>query len=94
MKSNLYKFTVEYLEDSKGNVVEAAPLVFESRNHEDIFKIIEMMKTKIDLNEDDIAAFGVGLKLMGGVMMRNKDNELFERVMPHFKNLMKELKKS
>ncbi len=92
MKSNLYKITVEYQKDSKGSDVEVAPLVFEAHNKEDIFKIIEMMKSKIDLNEADTAAFGVGLKLMGGVLMNNKESEVTKRLMPHFKNLMKELK--
>lgn len=93
MKNNLYKFTVEQLEDSKGNSVEVHPLIFETRNHEDIFKIAEIMKTKIDLDEADTEAFAVGLKLFSGVMMTNKDNELIKQLMPHFKNLMKELKK-
>ena len=44
MKGNLYKFTIEHLEDSKGNNIEANPLVFETKNHDDIFKIVEKMQ--------------------------------------------------
>lgn len=94
MKSNLYKFTVEHLEDSKGNTGEMSPLVFETRSHEDIFKIAEVMNTKMDLDQDDTAAFAVSLKLLGGVMMNNKENELFKQFMPHFRDFMKSLKKS
>ncbi len=70
------------------------PLIFETRNHEDIFKITEMMKGKLNLNEADTAAFAVGLKLFSEVMLKNKDNELFSRFKPHFTNFMKELKRA
>jgi len=94
MKGHLYKFTVECLEDSKGNTADSNPLIFETRNHDDIFKIVERMQGKMDLDEADSTAFAVGLKLFGEVMLKNKDNELFRQFMPHFKDFMKGLKKS
>lgn len=94
MNGHLYRFTVEYLEDSQGSAVETDPLVFETRTHDDIFRIAERMKGKIDLDESDTAAFAVGLKLFSEVMLKNKDNELFKQFKPHFKDFMKGLKKS
>jgi Domain of Unknown Function with PDB structure (DUF3861) len=93
MKGHLYKFAVEHLEDSKGSTIDADPLIFETRNHEDIFKIVEMMKGKMNLDEDDTTTLAVGLKLFGEVMLKNKDNALFKQFNPHFTNFMKELKK-
>lgn len=94
MSTNLYKFTIERVEDLKGNVTSASPLAFEARTHDDLFQIVEMMKGKVDFDEADVTAFAVGLKLFSGVMLKNKDNELFKRFKPHFSNFMKELKKS
>ena len=93
MKSHLYKFTIDYLKDSKGNDMKVEPLVFETKSHEDIFKIVEKMKDKMQLDETDSTALAVGLKLFGGVMLKNNDKEPFKQLLPYFKDFMKELKK-
>ena len=93
MKGNLYKFTIEYLEDSWGNSVEVNPLVFETKNHDDIFKIVEKMESKIQLDNQDTKALVIGLKLFSEVMLKNRDSKPFKELLPHFKNFMKELKK-
>ena len=93
MKSNLYKLTVEYLEDTSGKNIDVPPLVFETRSHEDFFKIVEVMKAKVDLDETDATAFAVGLKIFSGVMVNNKDHGLFKQLMPHLVNIMKTIKK-
>lgn len=92
MKHNLYRCTVEQLEDSRGEAVQVSPLVFEASSHEDIFKIVEMMQKKVDLSGTDASAFAVGLKLFSTVMIKNKDHELIKQLMPNFKNFMKLLK--
>ena len=93
MKGNLYKFTVECVEDTNGNAVDSRPLTFETRNHEDIFKIIDILQSKVDLDQEDTTAFAVGIKLFSSVMMKHRDNELFWNFKPHFIDFMKELKK-
>ncbi len=92
MKGNLYRCTLEQLEDSNGKAVEASPLVFEASSHEDIFKIAQVMQSKIDLSGADTTAFAVGLKLFSGVMIKNKDHERIKQLMPDFKDFMKTLK--
>jgi hypothetical protein len=92
MKHNLYRFTVEQLEDSNGKAVEVSPLVFETSSHEDIFKIAQIMQRKVDLAETDATAFAIGLKLFSGVMIKNKDQELIKELMPNLTDMMKTLK--
>ncbi|MBY6186670.1 DUF3861 domain-containing protein [Marinobacter hydrocarbonoclasticus] len=94
MKGHLYKFTVEHLEDAKGNAVEQAPLQFEIRNHDDLFSIIDKLDAKMALDKDDTKAFAVGLKLFGEVMMKHRDVELFRAFKPQFAQFMKQLKQS
>lgn len=93
MKGHLYKVTLEHLQDAKGQAVDDSKLVFETRNHDDIFKIVEMIKVKMDLEEADAIAFAVGLKLFGEVMLNNRDVELFKQFKPHMTDFMKQLKK-
>lgn len=93
MKGNLYKFTVEYAEDAKGNNMELDPLVFQTKSHDEIFGILEKMKSNMEMEEDS-KALVIGLKLFGGVMLKNKNKEPFKTLLPHFKDFMKELKKS
>ncbi|MCK8047385.1 DUF3861 domain-containing protein [Shewanella sp. 1CM18E] len=92
MKGHLYKVTLEHLEDAKGQTIDDSSLAFETRNHDDIFKIVEMIKVKMDLEEADAIAFAVGLKLFGEVMLNNRDVELFKQFKPHMTDFMKQLK--
>lgn len=94
MNGHVYRYTIEYVEDPKGDPQEVSPLIFESRNHDNLFKVVELMKGKIDLEEGDDTQFTVGLKLLGEIMFKNKENELFSQFKPHFRDFMKELKKS
>lgn len=94
MNGHLYRFTIDHLEDAKGVAIDDSSLTFETRNHDDLLKIVEAMKGKMELDEMDATAFAIGLKLFGEVMMKNRKNEIFKEFKPHLNNLMKEIKKS
>ena len=53
MKGHIYKFTIEHVEDSKGNTINTAPLTFTTQNHDDLFKVVEKMKEKLELDENE-----------------------------------------
>ena len=92
MKQHQYRITVEHTADKDGNPVQTAPLVFDAPNHDDIFEIVEIIKQRDGFTPETAARFAVGLKLMGEVMMENKDNALFAELKPHFAEIMKTLK--
>jgi hypothetical protein len=92
MKNHLYRFTIEHLADKDGNETGANPLVFEKGMHDDLFKIIDAMKSKALLDEGDTIAFVTGLKLFGEILLKNPDNALFQQFKPQFASFMKELK--
>lgn len=92
MKQHQYRVTVDYLADADGRPVDVAPLQFDAPNHDDVFAIVGKMGERSELSPDDAARFVVGLKLMGEVMLENKDNPLFSALKPHFSAFMKELK--
>jgi len=94
VKGHLYRVTVEHVEDAKGNAVEAPPLTFEVRNHDDLFPIVARMRTRPIFEPDEAAALAIGLKLLGEVMLRHREHELFAPLRPHYTEFIKRLKKS
>lgn len=80
-----YKFTIEQIDNKKS-------LNFETSSHEDIFKIVQIMNEKMDLDESESTSLAVGLKLFSGVLLEHKDSEPFKQLMPHFKKFMKMIK--
>jgi len=94
VKGHLYRITVEHVEDAKGNAVETPPLTFEARNHDDLFPIVARMRTRVIFEPDEAAALAIGLKLLGEVMLKHREHELFAPLRPHYTEFIKRLKKS
>lgn len=94
MKQHRYRISVEHLSDANGAPSQyTAPLQFETGNHDDILAIVARIRQRGDLGDEHAAAFAVGLKLFGEVMLENKDHPLFSDFRPHFAQFMKQLKK-
>ncbi|WP_209399792.1 DUF3861 domain-containing protein [Pseudozobellia sp. WGM2] len=92
-KANTYKLKLEPLELLKPDNKVYTPIEFEFGNHDNIFAIIERMKQRDRFKtEQDSVEFAIGLKLFSEVMLRNKDNSLFEDFRPAFGAMMKKLK--
>lgn len=94
MRQHRYRITVEHLADAKGAPATQAPLVFEAGNHDEILAIVERIRARGLFDDDTSAAFAVGLKLFGEVMLEHRGHPLFETLMPAFRDFMKKLKSS
>lgn len=92
--SHQYRITVEALPPDDSSQ-ESLPdtMSFKVENHDDIFKVIKKIQSRGDFTEDQAKAFGLGLKLFGEVMLKNKNLPLFSAFAPHFMDFMKELKR-
>lgn len=92
-RAHEYEVTFNYLKDNKGEVVDKEPIRFPFNNHDNIYKILDVLTEK-KLFEDDsqTVQFAIGLKLLGDVVMKNKDKELFSELQPAFVEFMKKLK--
>lgn len=93
MKGHLYRLTLEYLEDAKGNPESRPPLQVDVKNHDDLYDIVERVKAKGVFDPDEATAFTIGLKLFREVMLQHRDNEVFQELNPHFSAFMKAFKK-
>jgi len=91
-KYNQYKITLEHTHTPKGDELQKA-VVVEFDNHDNIFNIIKVMQQRDLFNDvNQSAEFAIGLKMFSEVMLRNKDNALFEELLPEFKKFMQRLK--
>ena len=92
-KANKYKLKLELLELLRPDDKVYEPIELEFGNHDNIFNIIERMKKRNRFKtEQDSVEFAIGLKLFSEVMLKNKENTLFEDFRPAFGNMMKKLK--
>lgn len=54
------------------------PFTFEATNHDDIIAIVERARANTGLAPDAAASVAVGLKLLSEVVLREKNNPLFD----------------
>tara|TARA_B100000949_G_scaffold202921_1_gene191697 strand:- start:235 stop:537 length:303 start_codon:yes stop_codon:yes gene_type:complete len=94
-KGNLYKLSLEQLSVLKEEKRVDDALELEFSNHDELFEIIERVKTKqLFATAEESTEFALGLKLFTEVMLRNKKHPLFEDLRPHIVDFMKKLKSS
>lgn len=89
MAKHKFRITVEYIADNKGNPVSAAPLVFETENHDNILEIAERRA-----KDDKQRSFLLGLKLFGETLLEDRQNPLYSDIGPAFHAFMKAFKAS
>lgn len=93
-KNNLYKILLQEIELKDGSTTnQSLELTF--GNHDDLFKIIELTKAKGLLpHESESIQFILGLKLLGEVVLNNKNHPLFEELKPAIAQFMKKIKQA
>lgn len=91
-KNNKYKITLEETV-LKDDSQQPKTLSFEFENHDDLFNVIHMAKSKqLFSQEQDAVELALGLKLFSEVMLRYRSHPIFEELKPAFGNFMKQLK--
>lgn len=92
-KAHHYRLTLEYLRNNQGETMDREPIALDFTNHDDIFSIIERLKANgLFGDEQQSVEFAIGLKLFSEVMLRHRNDSLFEELMPAFGEFMKKLK--
>lgn len=65
---------------------------FEADNHDDLFRIIELLRSRKIWDEQEATALAVGLKLFGEVMIHHRKDPLFEPLMLPYREFVGRLK--
>lgn len=94
MKRFAYRITVEPLAGRGSPASDSPPLQFGVSTHDEILALVERARQRGDFDTDTAAAFTVGLKLLGEVMLANRTHPLFEAFGPQFGQFMQRLKGS
>lgn len=91
-KNNKYHLELQELSLKDGS--EGCKILgLDFENHDDLFQIFEIIKSKkIFDNEETAHEFALGLKLFTEVMIKNKQHPLFEELRPAIMEFMKKLK--
>ena len=87
MKRHQYRITIEPIAPAA-----PPPLQFQVDAHDEILALVERSRQRGDFDADTAAAFIVGLKLLGEVMLKNRSHPLFEEFGPQFGQFMQRLK--
>lgn len=91
-RGNVYKINLQEVQLRDGRQANHS-VEFEFENHDDLFKIIEIMKERnLFFNQNDAIEFSIGLKLLTEVLLKNKNHPLFEDFSPAVMQFMKKLK--
>ncbi|RNL50258.1 DUF3861 domain-containing protein [Pedobacter jejuensis] len=92
-RTNKYKLTLEELALANENDLTNGPLTLEFDNHDNLFNIINAVKSKgIFEDENQSTEFAIGLKMFTEVLLKNRENELFKELQPAIGAFMKKLK--
>ncbi len=73
-----YRITVTPTGTPGENASLRPALFFDATNHDDILALVERARGSTGLAPDAAASMAVGLKLLGEVMLHEKDNPLFD----------------
>lgn len=92
-RNNIYKINLQEVQLKNGELADKSlELTFD--NHDDLFKIIQLVTEKNLFSEKNQSIeFILGLKLMSEVILKNKDNPLFDDLKPAIVQFMGKLKK-
>lgn len=91
-RNNTYQIDLKEIK-LKDGTEGSQTLNFEFDNHDDLFKIFDMIRSKnIFDSEQTSNEFALGLKLFTEVIIKNKENPLFDELRPAIMDFMKKLK--
>jgi hypothetical protein len=77
MSAHQYRITLEYLGGKHAGPESHPPIVFETGNHDDIFRIVKSVQAAQLFDRDTAAALVLGMKLFSEVMLQHKNDPMF-----------------
>lgn len=91
-RSHKYRITVTALVDEVPVAKAPAPLVFTHENHDDLAVIVDRVRRSSGLDADTAAATAIGLKLLGEIVLKHRDNVLFDPLRTPLREFIRSLK--
>ncbi len=93
MKGHRYRVTLEHVELAReGQALQPEPMVFDTVNHDELFAIVEKIRARVALSDDETKSFAIGLKLLGEVILRHRSAPPFSELWPTMLDLITRIK--
>jgi hypothetical protein len=87
-----YRITMEAITPPPLEDAETAHLQLTVVNHDDLFKVVEAVRSKNFIDTDKAAALALGLKLFSEVTLERRSDALFAPMIEPLKQFIRELK--
>ncbi len=88
-----YRVTVESAElTAQSELSEARSMQFQIQNHDDLFKVVETIRSKEILDADRSASLAIGLKLFAEIVLEKRRDPLFEPLLGPMQSFIRQLK--
>lgn len=92
MREHRYRISLEHLATPKQGEPTHAAISFETGNHDDLFTIVDKVRSKSQFDADTAASLALGLKLFTEVMLKNRGNPLFADISQPMRDFIQKLK--
>jgi hypothetical protein len=86
MSAHQYRVTLEYLGGKHAGPEKHEPLSFDTYNHDDLFEIIHNVQVAEMFDADTSAALALGMKLFSEVMLKHRDDPMFEPLLGAYRD--------
>lgn len=87
-----YRITLEHVAASTPEQPLYEPLTLDFTNHDDVFSIVQRVQNARFLPPNQAAELALGAKLLGNVLLANRNNPLFTELGQSFAEFVRKLK--
>jgi hypothetical protein len=87
-----YRLTLEHQAASTPEQPLHEPLVLDFTNHDDLFAIVQRVQNANFLSPSQAAEMALGVKLLGNVLLSNREHPLFTELSQAFGEFVRKLK--
>lgn len=82
-----FKISVQSVDDP-----DAAPLDFQIESHDNLIATVDRVRSANVVSEEEAPALAIGLKLLGEVLIRRRDEPMFQDLWKAVSSFIKRLK--
>ncbi|WP_045689723.1 DUF3861 domain-containing protein [Hymenobacter sp. AT01-02] len=91
-KHHQYRLTLEHEATTQPEQALHAPVTFSFANHDDLFAILDRVRSAQVLPDEEAASLALGVKLLGNVLLAHRHEPLFTELWQAHSEFVQKLK--
>jgi hypothetical protein len=92
MKGHAYRVRLTPVDEHGESTDRQGSVEFSHRNHDDLARIVQLVRESSGLDADSSATLAIGLKLLSETVLQHKGNPLFDGLRAPLRDLIQTLK--